>query len=68
MRLLLTFTVAQQNILADDLFFSRIKEDLVSEQLNAVIRLEEQFIKNMDQLEITKKIFDPRKCYTFTVF
>ena len=49
-------------ILIQDLFFFRIKQEIVCEQLNAVIKLEEQFIENMDQLEITKKTFDPKKC------
>lgn len=51
--------------MANDLFFSRIKKDLAGEPLKTVINLEEQFIKNMDDFQITKDVFEPRKCYRF---
>ena len=51
--------------LAEDLFFSRIKKDLVGEPLNVVCKLEKQFKRNSDEFEVTETVFNPRKCYRF---
>ena len=51
--------------LAEDLFFSRIKKDLVGEPLNVVCELEKQFKRNSDEFEVTETVFNPRKCYRF---
>lgn len=50
--------------LANDLVFSRMKQDLVGEPLDKILKLETEFISNMDDFEISSK-FCPRKCYRF---
>ena len=62
----LSFTVIKKmENLAENLFFDRLKADLVGEPLNAIIELEKQFKENMDDFFLTEKNFYPRKCYRF---
>jgi len=51
--------------LAKDFLFSYIKKDLVGDPLNKVVNLEKQFLENMDDLNLTKDVFEPRNCYRF---
>ena len=53
------------NTLTSDLFFSRIKKDLVGDPLETILNLEKKFIENMDDFKVSKKTFDPRKCYRY---
>ena len=51
------------NTLAQDLMFSRMKQDIVGKPLEIMLELE--FVSNMDDFELKPDIFDPRKCYRY---
>ena len=51
--------------LAVDLFFSRLKQDVVGEPLEQIIKLEQKFCENMDSFNLSFETFDPRKCYRY---
>ena len=51
--------------LAQDLVFSCMKSDTRGQTLNKLIRIEKEFISNMDTIELTPSTFDPRKCYRY---
>jgi len=51
--------------LAVDLFFFRIKKDVVGEPLSKIEKLKKKFCENMDLFELSVDTFDPKKCYRF---
>ena len=51
------------NTLAQDLMFSRMKQDIVGKTLERM--LESEFVLNMDDFELKPDIFDSRKCYRY---
>ena len=53
------------NTLAANLFFARIKKDIVGEPLEKIEKFEQKFCENMDFFEFSVDTFDPRKCYRF---
>ena len=53
------------NTLAQDLMFSRMKQDIVGKPLERMLELESEFVSNMDDFELKPGIFDPRECYRY---
>ena len=53
------------NTLAQDLMFSRMKQDIVGKPLEKMLKLESEFVSNMDDFELKPDTFDPRKCYRY---
>lgn len=51
--------------LAQDLVFSCMKSDTRGQVLCKIIEIEKEFVSNMDNIELTPSIFDPRKCYRY---
>ena len=51
--------------LAQDLVFSRMKNDVVGPALEKTIEIEKEFVSNMDSFDLTPEKFDPQKCYRY---
>lgn len=51
--------------LAQDLVFSCMKNDTRGDVQRKIEKIEEEFISNMDTIELTPTTFDPRKCYKY---
>ena len=51
--------------LAQDLVFSCMKNDTRGDVQRKIEKIEEEFIANMDNIELTPATFDPRKCYRY---
>ena len=53
------------NTLAQDLMFSRMKQDLVRKLLKKMLKLESEFVSNIDDFELKPDTFDLHKCYRY---
>jgi hypothetical protein len=53
------------NTLAQDLMFSRMKQDIVRKPLKKMLKLESEFVSNIDDFELKPDTFDLHKCYRY---
>ena len=53
------------NTLAQDLMFSRMKQDIVRKLLKKMLKLESEFVSNIDDFELKPDTFDLHKCYRY---
>ena len=55
----------RMHTLAQDLLFSRFKIDTIDECRKTIADIEEKFVKNMDEIKLTRNTFSPKKCYRY---